>query len=43
MTAATPIDWARVRRRIEDRLRKDIQAVRACAKLLNIKTREEMK
>lgn len=33
------VDWSKVRRRIEDRLRKDIEAVKEVAKILNISTK----
>ena len=32
-----PINWSKIRRRLEDRLRKDEQAMRQCAALLGIK------
>ena len=31
-----PVDWQKVRRRIEDRLRKDEAAVKECAAILNV-------
>ena len=32
-----PIDWTKVRRRLEDRLRKDPEALRVCVAALNLK------
>ena len=32
-----PIDWTKVRRRLEDRLRKDPEALRTCVAALNLK------
>jgi len=39
-TCQISVDWQKVRRRLEDRLRKDPEAVRQCAALLNVSLAE---